>query len=140
MSEECVTRNQTFEDIYGINTTKINCEMAHYKTSPYSGQNCSVLPYYRWNTSESSPRLKGRFIIDNVSVDNLRPCIPSDALAAAASKGSSDPSHPTEESSPRSPCLKSCSENQITYKGTSINDICTVERVSLKEDAEREAA
>ena len=138
MSEECVTRNQTFEDIYGINATKINCEMAHYKTSPYSGQNCSVLPYYRWNTSESSPRLKGRFIIDNFSEDNLRPCIPSDALAAADSKGSSDP---TEESSPRSPCLKSCSENQITYKGPSINDICTeVERVSLNEDADWEAA
>ena len=54
VSEDCVTRNHTFEEIYGVNITKVNCEMAHYKTSPYLGQNCSLLPYYRWNNSKQS--------------------------------------------------------------------------------------
>ena len=47
-SEKCVERNTTFEDIYGVNMTKTNCDATNVDKIFNKFQNCSLLPFYRW--------------------------------------------------------------------------------------------
>merc|ERR1711879_102260 len=63
MSEICVERDIAFEESFGVNFTKLNCDNVYHDSFYKMTQNCSLLPYYGWKNE-----------------DNIRPCSPRDLI------------------------------------------------------------